>query len=114
LRGGGGILAKAPSAAGGAAVLLGLAAPDRAHSDGLIGIAQLGRSAGREERRELSRLMRGGVPLAYRAKVWLESSRLEGQEPGVFSGAAVGRRTAMAAVSRGRSTTERRRADDAA
>jgi hypothetical protein len=88
--GGGGISAKAPSAAGGAAALLGLDGPvaedELAHSDGLIGVAQLGRSAGREERRELSRLVRGGVPLAYRAKVWLESSGgLEMQEPGVFA-----------------------------
>ena len=88
--GNGGGLAKAPSAAGGAAALLGLDGPvaedELAHSDGLIGISQLGRSAGREERRELGRLVRGGVPLAYRAKVWLESSGgLEMQEPGVFA-----------------------------
>jgi hypothetical protein len=75
---------------GGAAALLGLDGPvaedELAHSDGLIGITQLGRSAGREERRELGRLVRGGVPLAYRAKVWLESSGgLEMQEPGVFA-----------------------------
>ncbi|KAI9454807.1 TBC-domain-containing protein [Russula earlei] len=88
---GGGVgSAKAPSAAGGAAALLGLDGPvaddELTHSDGLIGFAQLGRSAGREERRELSRLVRGGVPLAYRAKVWLESSGgLEMQEPGVFA-----------------------------
>ncbi|KAH9954899.1 rab-GTPase-TBC domain-containing protein [Russula dissimulans] len=88
--GSGGGLIKAPSAAGGAAALLGLDGPvaedELAHSDGLIGIAQLGRSAGREERRELGRLVRAGVPLAYRAKVWLESSGgLEMQEPGVFA-----------------------------
>ena len=88
--GSGGGLIKAPSAAGGAAALLGLDGPvaedELAHSDGLIGISQLGRSAGREERRELGRLVRGGVPLAYRAKVWLESSGgLEMQEPGVFA-----------------------------
>ena len=88
--GGGGGLVKAPSAAGGAAALLGLDGPvaedELAHSEGLIGIAQLGRSAGREERRELGRVVRGGVPLAYRAKVWLESSGgLEMQEPGVFA-----------------------------
>jgi len=87
---GGGLAAKAPSAAGGAAALLGLDGPvaedELAHSDGLIGISQLGRSAGREERRELGRLVRGGVPLAYRAKEWLESSGgLEMQEPGVFA-----------------------------
>ncbi|KAH9052284.1 TBC-domain-containing protein [Lactarius vividus] len=76
--------------AGGVAALLGLDGPvaedELAHSDGLIGIAQLGLSAGREERRELGRLVRGGVPLAYRAKVWLEASgALEMQEPGVFA-----------------------------
>ena len=76
--------------AGGAAAMLGLDGPvaedELAHSDGLIGIAQLGLSAGREERRELGRLVRGGVPLAYRAKVWLEASgALEMQEPGVFA-----------------------------
>jgi hypothetical protein len=81
--GGGGV-------SGGAAALLGLDGPvaedELAHSDGLIGFTQLGRSAGREERRELGRLVRGGVPLAYRAKVWLESSGgLEMQEPGVFA-----------------------------
>ena len=78
------------SVIGGAAALLGLDGPvaedELAHSDGLIGFTQLGRSAGREERRELGRLVRGGVPLAYRAKVWLESSGgLEMQEPGVFA-----------------------------
>jgi hypothetical protein len=63
-----------------------VAEDELAHSDGLIGFAQLGLSAGREERRELGRLVRGGVPLAYRAKVWLESSGgLEMQEPGVFA-----------------------------
>ncbi|KAI0290765.1 hypothetical protein BC826DRAFT_1106250 [Russula brevipes] len=54
-----GHLAKAPSAVGGAAVLL-----------GLIGTVQLGRPAGREGRRELSRLARGGMEM---------------QEPGVFA-----------------------------
>lgn len=78
------------SVSSGVAALLGLDGPvaedELAHSDGLIGFTQLGRSAGREERRELGRLVRGGVPLAYRAKVWLESSGgLEMQEPGVFA-----------------------------
>lgn len=78
------------SVSGGAAALLGLDGPvaedELAHSGGLIGFTQLGRSAGREERRELGRLVRGGVPLVYRAKVWLESSGgLEMQEPGVFA-----------------------------
>ncbi|KAF8629644.1 hypothetical protein AX15_003375 [Amanita polypyramis BW_CC] len=55
------------------------------HSDGLIGFAQLGLSANREERREFDRLVRSGIPLAYRAKVWLEcSGGLEMKEPGLF------------------------------
>ncbi|KAI0261165.1 rab-GTPase-TBC domain-containing protein [Gloeopeniophorella convolvens] len=81
--------ASSPSASarpGGAAALLGLGGPvaedELAHSDGLVGVAQLGLHAGRE----LARLVRGGVPLAYRAKVWLEASgALEMQEPGVFA-----------------------------
>ncbi|KAH8984360.1 TBC-domain-containing protein [Lactarius hatsudake] len=88
--GGGGGGSSGSAKAGGVAALLGLDGPvaedELAHSDGLIGIAQLGLSAGREERRELGRLVRGGVPLAYRAKVWLEASgALEMQEPGVFA-----------------------------
>jgi hypothetical protein len=87
---GGGSVSVSVSISGGAAALLGLDGPvaedELAHSDGLIGFTQLGRSAGREERREVGRLVRGGVPLAYRAKVWLESSGgLEMQEPGVFA-----------------------------
>ena len=88
--GGGGGSSGGNGKAGGAAAMLGLDGPvaedELAHSDGLIGIAQLGLSAGREERRELGRLVRGGVPLAYRAKVWLEASgALEMQEPGEFA-----------------------------
>ena len=88
--GGGGGAGGGGVGSSGAAALLGLDGPvaedELAHSDGLIGIAQLGLSAGREERRELGRLVRGGVPLAYRAKVWLEASgALEMQEPGVFA-----------------------------
>jgi hypothetical protein len=81
------LVPSAAGKAGDAAALLGLDGPvaddELAHSDGLIGIAQLGL---REERRELARLVRAGVPLAYRAKVWLEASgALEMQEPGVFA-----------------------------
>jgi hypothetical protein len=81
------LVPSAAGKAGDAAALLGLDGPvaddELAHSDGLIGIAQLGL---REERRELGRLVRAGVPLAYRAKVWLEASgALEMQEPGVFA-----------------------------
>ena len=88
--GGGGGAGGGIGNSGAAAALLGLDGPvaddELAHSDGLIGIAQLGLLSGREERRELGRLVRGGVPLAYRAKVWLEASgALEMQEPGVFA-----------------------------
>ena len=81
------LVPSAANKAGDAAALLGLDGPvaddELAHSDGLIGIAQLGI---KEERRELARLVRAGVPLAYRAKVWLEASgALEMQEPGVFA-----------------------------
>ena len=81
------LVPSAANKAGDAAALLGLDGPvaddELAHSDGLIGIAQLGL---KEERRELARLVRAGVPLAYRAKVWLEASgALEMQEPGVFA-----------------------------
>jgi len=55
------------------------------HSEGLIGFAHLGLSTNREERREFDRLVRSGIPLVYRAKVWLEcSGGLEMKEPGLF------------------------------
>ncbi|TFY69130.1 hypothetical protein EVG20_g3280 [Dentipellis fragilis] len=74
------------SAQSGAAALLGLgtalAEDELSHSEGLIGFAQLGASG----RRELDRLVRAGVPLAYRAKLWLEcSGGLEMREPGLFT-----------------------------
>jgi len=77
------------SSAGGAAAILGLSTAceddELSHSEGLIGFAQLGLSANRDERREFDRLVRGGTPLAYRSKVWLEcSGGLEMREPGVF------------------------------
>ncbi|EJD49827.1 TBC-domain-containing protein [Auricularia subglabra TFB-10046 SS5] len=47
-------------------------------------VAQMG-SASREERREFARLVREGIPLRHRAKVWLEcSGALEMREPGMF------------------------------
>ena len=56
------------------------------HTDGLIGFAQLGISGSREERREFSRLVRQGIPLVYRAKVWQEcTDALEMKEPGLFN-----------------------------
>lgn len=57
-----------------------------AHTDGLIGFAQLGISRSREERKEFDRLVRQGIPLVYRAKVWLEcTDALEMKEPGLFN-----------------------------
>ncbi|KAG6901710.1 hypothetical protein C0995_008872 [Termitomyces sp. Mi166 len=77
------------SAAGGAAAILGLGTAceddELAHSEGLIGFAQLGLSASRDERKVFDRLVRSGIPLVYRAKVWLEcSGALEMREPGMF------------------------------
>ncbi|KAJ4472028.1 GTPase activating rab protein [Lentinula aciculospora] len=55
------------------------------HSEGLIGFAQLGLPANKEERKEFARLVRNGIPLAYRNKLWLEcSGGLEMREPGLF------------------------------
>lgn len=74
-----------PSAA---AALLGFK-PTSSHDDEqhdrevFIGFTQL---AGSEERRELDRLIRLGVPLAYRKNIWAEcSGALELAEPGVFA-----------------------------
>jgi hypothetical protein len=80
-------------AAGGAgaaaAAILGLGTAceddELSHSEGLIGFAQLGLSSNKDERKEFDRLVRSGIPLVYRAKVWLESSgALEMREPGIF------------------------------
>ncbi|KAG8885655.1 hypothetical protein FRB97_000098 [Tulasnella sp. 331] len=55
------------------------------HTEGLIGVAQMGRSANKEDWREFSKLVRGGIPLCYRPKVWLEcSGALDMMEPGVY------------------------------
>lgn len=57
-----------------------------AHSDGLIGFAQLGISGSREERKEFDRLVRQGIPLVYRSKIWQEcTDAFEMKEPGVFN-----------------------------
>lgn len=57
-----------------------------AHADGLIGFAQLGISGNREERKELDRLVRQGIPLVYRANIWQEcTGALEMKEPGLFN-----------------------------
>lgn len=70
-----------------AAAVLGLGTADEeeelAHTDGLVGFAQLGLSS---ERRDFDRLVRGGIPLAYRSKLWFEcSGALEMREPGLFA-----------------------------
>ncbi|KAE9401502.1 TBC-domain-containing protein [Gymnopus androsaceus JB14] len=55
------------------------------HSEGLIGFAQLGLPANKEERKEFAKLVRKGIPLVYRSKLWMEcSGGLEMREPGVF------------------------------
>jgi small G protein signaling modulator 3 len=75
---------------GGAAAILGLGRDlgeeELEHSEGLIGFAQLGLSGSKDEKRELERLVRGGIPLVYRSKVWFEcSGALEMREPGLFT-----------------------------
>ncbi|KDR78593.1 hypothetical protein GALMADRAFT_244042 [Galerina marginata CBS 339.88] len=77
------------SVAGGAAAILGLGTAgeedELSHSEGLIGFAQLGLSSNKDEKREFDRLVRSGIPLVYRSKVWLEcSGALEMTEPGLF------------------------------
>jgi hypothetical protein len=77
------------SANGGAAAILGLGTAceeeELSHSEGLIGFAQLGLTSNRDERKEFDRLVRSGIPLIYRSKVWLEcSGGLEMREPGLF------------------------------
>jgi hypothetical protein len=73
-------------ASSGAAALLGLAKGTEdeevawTEGLGLIGVAQMGL-----EWKEFFRLVQSGVPLAYRAKVWFESSGAHDlSEPGVF------------------------------
>lgn len=54
-------------------------------SEGLVGFAQMGLSANQNDRKAFGRLVQGGIPLVYRAKIWLECSRaLEMAEPGTF------------------------------
>ncbi|EPQ53941.1 TBC-domain-containing protein [Gloeophyllum trabeum ATCC 11539] len=77
------------STSAGAAAVLGLGSSveeeELSHSEGLIGFAQLGLSSSRDERREFDRLVRSGIPLVYRSKVWFEcSGALEMMEPGLF------------------------------
>jgi small G protein signaling modulator 3 len=88
--GGGSSSNRASVAVGAAASMLGLRASldaeELSHTDGLIGFAQLGLSTSRDERREFDRLVRGGIPMVYRSKVWFEcSGALDMREPGVFA-----------------------------
>jgi hypothetical protein len=47
-----------------------------AASEGFIGFAAMATSgkAGKDDHREFLRLVRGGIPIVYRSKVWLECS----------------------------------------
>jgi hypothetical protein len=55
------------------------------YSNGLVGLATMGLSSNKEDSKEFVRLVRAGIPLTYRAKVWSEcSGALEIAEPGVF------------------------------
>lgn len=83
------ILPAVSTSGGGAAALLGLGTSveeeELSHSEGLIGFAQLGLSSNAHERKEFDRLVRGGIPLVYRSKLWLEcSGGLDMREPGIF------------------------------
>lgn len=83
------ILPTVMNSGGGAAALLGLGTSveeeELSHSEGLIGFAQLGLSSNTHERKEFDRLVRGGIPLVYRSKLWLEcSGGLDMREPGMF------------------------------
>ncbi|KAF8813556.1 TBC-domain-containing protein [Phlegmacium glaucopus] len=82
-------VATSTGAGGAAAAILGLGTAceedELSHSEGLIGFAQLGLSSNRDERREFDRLVRNGIPLVYRSKVWMEcSGALDMKEPGLF------------------------------
>ncbi|KAI0777008.1 rab-GTPase-TBC domain-containing protein [Irpex lacteus] len=87
LRSTSGVVSKSFSGEGRAAAMLGLGTTldeeELSHSEGLVGFAQLGLSS---DRREFDRLVRQGIPLAYRSKVWFEcSGALEMREPGLFA-----------------------------
>ncbi|KAF8526214.1 rab-GTPase-TBC domain-containing protein [Hysterangium stoloniferum] len=82
---------RSTAASSGAAAILGLGShggqdvEELRQSEGLVGFAQMGLLSNQNERKEFGRLVQGGIPLVYRAKVWLEcSGALEMAEPGVF------------------------------
>ena len=77
------------AASSGAAALLGLRSngveDDFEDSSFLLNFSQMGLSTSSSERKEFSKLVHAGIPLVYRAKVWLEcSGALEMAEPGAF------------------------------
>ncbi|KAG2145330.1 rab-GTPase-TBC domain-containing protein [Suillus bovinus] len=83
------ILPTVTNSSGSAAALLGLGTSvdeeELSHSEGLVGFAQLGLSSNTYERKEFDRLVREGIPLVYRSKLWLEcSGGLDMREPGIF------------------------------
>ncbi|KZT53277.1 TBC-domain-containing protein [Calocera cornea HHB12733] len=87
----GGSKEDAPKESTGVAAILGLAkeptdADELRGGEALIGIAQMGLSKGnKDDLREFSRLVRKGVPLVYRPKVWMEcTGALDMMEPGLF------------------------------
>ncbi|KAF8574944.1 TBC-domain-containing protein [Ramaria rubella] len=83
---------RSAASSNGAAAMLGLGShgteddvEELRQSDGLVGFSQMGLASNQNERKEFGRLVRGGIPLVYRAKVWLEcSGALAMAEPGAF------------------------------
>ncbi|KAG8810714.1 hypothetical protein FRC17_002817 [Serendipita sp. 399] len=84
-------IAQAVFATSGAAAFLGLSRPaeepdpeqEEATWTAGIGIAHV--TTTKEEQKEFSRMLRAGIPLIYRSKVWLEcSGALDFNEPGAF------------------------------
>lgn len=76
----------------GAAAFLGFGKSDRDVDDEAAwtaGLGLIGLNTNKEDWREFTRLLRIGVPLVYRSKVWFEcSGAIELSEPGVFQGNA--------------------------
>lgn len=54
----------------GAGVGAGVEERGRMNGVGMIGVAQMGRSAKGEEWKVFGRLVRGGIPLSYRGDIW--------------------------------------------
>ena len=84
------VLAQASS---GAAALLGLSRtpeevdPEDQEESWTAGLGLAHISTSKEDRKEFDRMIRAGIPLTYRAKVWYEcSGALDTHEPGTFRG----------------------------